>query len=47
MIRQAVKPISKIFKILAARYLDSDNYDDIKLYLSISKDRGTQAMDDA
>lgn len=32
MIRQTVKPISKIFKNLAARYADSDNNDDMKLY---------------
>ena len=32
MICQTVKPISKIFKILAARYADSDNNDDMKLY---------------
>ena len=43
---QAVKPISKVFKSLAARYSDSDNYEDMNLYLSISKDRGTQDMDD-
>ena len=44
---QAVKSISKVFKNLAARYSDSDDYEDMNLYLSISKDRGTQDMGDA
>ena len=32
MICQTVKPIFKVFKILAARYPDSGNNDDMKLY---------------